>query len=290
MRSLQIEVGTLPIFILRWIGNATQQSEPVCPIQNIFSIQVDKIHFLQETTIDKFNFLQEHDMSLKHPALYYPELSDYALQSIAEALLDVRFSTYREMNSRFDDNYTRETAVFGRSKNMLIEMALERRFGTTLLHAGMDVTFKVGEVPCRFFRDDPSSPEKAGFFKRNAVDGLFSIDDQHPVLWRFIVEKALTELLKTHPDLDAIFALNNNIATALLIILKSKQFAEKGIKIKIACFDDIDLFNIIDKSVISVSQPIEEIGKNASVLLLDIMDGKQTNKSNIVLSTKLIER
>ena len=144
-------------------------------------------------------------MSLKHPALYYPELSDYALQSIAEALLDVRFSTYREMNSRFDDNYTRETAVFGRSKNMLIEMALERRFGTTLLHAGMDVTFKVGEVPCRFFRDDPSSPEKAGFFKRNAVDGLFSIDDQHPVLWRFIVEKALTE-----DDEDRVFFVGYN--------------------------------------------------------------------------------
>ena len=104
------------------------------------------------------------------------------------------------------------------------------------------------------------------------------------------VEAALTDLLKTNPDLDAIFALNNNIATALLNILKRKPFAEKGAKIKIACFDDIDLFNIIDKPVISVSQPVEEIGKNASVLILDIMDGKQTNKSNIVLSTKLIER
>jgi LacI family transcriptional regulator len=104
------------------------------------------------------------------------------------------------------------------------------------------------------------------------------------------VETALTELLISHPDLDAIFALNNNIATALLNILKRKHFLEKGKKIKIACFDDIDLFNIIDKPVISVSQPVEEIGKNASILILDIMDGKQTNKANIVLSTKLIER
>ncbi|MEI8136642.1 MAG: LacI family DNA-binding transcriptional regulator [Bacteroidota bacterium] len=104
------------------------------------------------------------------------------------------------------------------------------------------------------------------------------------------VEAAWAELLKSHPYLDAIFTLNNNIATALLNILKRKQFAEKGRKIKIACFDDIDLFNIIDKPVISVSQPVEDIGKNASVLILDIMDGKHTSKSNIVLSTKLIER
>lgn len=104
------------------------------------------------------------------------------------------------------------------------------------------------------------------------------------------VEEAITDLLKTQPDLDAIFALNNNIATAILNVLKKKQFVEKGNKIKIACFDDIDLFNIIDRPIISVSQPVEEIGKNASLLILDIMDGKQTNKSNIVLSTKLIER
>ena len=104
------------------------------------------------------------------------------------------------------------------------------------------------------------------------------------------VENAIIDLLKLHPDLDAIFALNNNIATTILNVLKKKQFVEKGNKIKIACFDDIELFNIIDKPVISVSQPVEEIGKNASMLMLDIMDGKQTTKSNMVLSTTLIER
>ena len=144
-------------------------------------------------------------MKLKHPSTYYPELSDASLQAIAVALLDVRFSTWREMNSPYDDNYTRETTVFGRSRNMLIDMALSEQFGTTLTHAGMDVTFKIGQVPCRFFRDDPNSPEKAGFFKRNAVDDLFSIDDQHPVLWRFIVERALIE-----DDEDRVFFVGYN--------------------------------------------------------------------------------
>jgi LacI family transcriptional regulator len=104
------------------------------------------------------------------------------------------------------------------------------------------------------------------------------------------VHKALSDLLKQHPDLDAVFALNNHIATALLKTLKKKEFEKHANKIKIACFDDIELFNIIDRPVASVSQPVEDIGRNASILLLDIIDGKQSNKSNIVLSTKIIER
>lgn len=104
------------------------------------------------------------------------------------------------------------------------------------------------------------------------------------------VEKALTVLLKQHSDIDAIYALNNHIATAILRTLRKKEFEKSTKKIKIACFDDIDLFNIIDKKVTSVSQPIEEIGKNASLLMLDIIDGKQLNKSNIVLATKVIAR
>lgn len=30
-------------------------------------------------------------------------------------------------------------------------------------------------------------------FRRNNVDDLFSNDDGHPVMWRFVVEKSLTE-------------------------------------------------------------------------------------------------
>lgn len=104
------------------------------------------------------------------------------------------------------------------------------------------------------------------------------------------VHNALKELNEKHSDLDAVFALNNHIATAILKELKKPEFAKLASHIKVACFDDIELFNLIDRPVYSVSQPVEEIGKNASTLLLDIIDGKHTNKSNIVLSTKLIDR
>ena len=104
------------------------------------------------------------------------------------------------------------------------------------------------------------------------------------------VYNAFSELVKNHKDLDSIFVLNNHIATALLKTLRKEEFANYAAKINIACFDDIEMFNIIDKPVASVSQPVEEIGKNASILLLDIIEGKHTTKSNIVLTTKIIER
>jgi LacI family transcriptional regulator len=103
------------------------------------------------------------------------------------------------------------------------------------------------------------------------------------------VEKGLTEILESDKNLDAVFALNNHIAIALLTCLRKEKF-RKFAQVQIACFDDIATFDIIDKKVLSVSQPIEEIGKQASELLLEILAGKKNAKENIVLPPKLIVR
>jgi hypothetical protein len=128
------------------------------------------------------------------PTDFYPDLTNDRLRTVAVALLDMRYSTLREMNSPFDDNYTREAVVFGRQRNMLINMARDEHHPwMALSHAGMDVTFRIGSVPCRFFTDDSDSPQKHGFFRRNAVDDLFDSDDQTPVLWRFVIERSFGE-------------------------------------------------------------------------------------------------
>lgn len=133
-------------------------------------------------------------MPLPLPSEFHQGLSDERLCVIAKRLLQVRHSTIRELSTDLDDNYVRETAVFGRSKNMLMGMALNWQFPWLYLrHAGLDVTVEIDGIPCRFFRDDPDRPEKLGFFKRNAVDNLFEPDDRAPVLWRFVVERSETE-------------------------------------------------------------------------------------------------
>lgn len=63
----------------------------------------------------------------------------------------------------------------------------------TLTNPGMDVTCEIDGLPFRFFRDDHENPKKRGYWRRNACDQLFSTDDTIPVIFRFIVERPITE-------------------------------------------------------------------------------------------------
>lgn len=133
-------------------------------------------------------------MAANHPQNFYADLTDDRLRLIAVSLMDVRAKTLAELTSDLDCNYVRESAAFGRSRNMLIQLCQRKTYDwLSMMHAGMDVTFGIGSVPCRFFRDDAQTPEKNGFFRRNAVDDLFADDDSQPVMWRFVIEKSLTE-------------------------------------------------------------------------------------------------
>jgi LacI family transcriptional regulator len=114
-----------------------------------------------------------------------------------------------------------------------------------------------------------------------------------PINFSKIQEETLSALKKMfylHPDIDAVYTLNNHLATAALKAFKDKSISKFYDKVHLACFDDIELFNLVDKPVLSVSQPVDDIGRNATILMLDIIDGKHTNKSMIVLPTSLIVR
>lgn len=132
-------------------------------------------------------------MSLPLPSTFYPELTNERLTDIANELLDIRHDTLSDLSSEWDDAYTKESTVFGRCRNRLIALCSEHDW-LDLLHAGMDVTLCIGKkVPFRFFRDDPETPRKRGFFRQNSADDLFPVDLVTPVMWRFIIERAMTE-------------------------------------------------------------------------------------------------
>ena len=142
-----------------------------------------------------------------HPSDYYPDLTEERLQAVANHLLDVRYNALAVLQSEYDNNYTRECTVFGRQREMLIRLALKRTYPwLELNHAGMDITFSIGRVPCRFFTDDPNHPQKHGFFRRNQVDQLFAPEDTQPVVWRFVIERSITE-----DDEDQIYLIGYNI-------------------------------------------------------------------------------
>jgi len=128
------------------------------------------------------------------PHAFHSELSDERLSVIAAKLLDVRYMTIRQMDTEYDDNYTRECPVYGRSRKMLIALAQSKQFPwLTVKCMGMGVKISIGNVPCKFFRDDVENPEKEGFFRQESFECLFEESDDVPVLWRFVIERALTE-------------------------------------------------------------------------------------------------
>ena len=105
------------------------------------------------------------------------------------------------------------------------------------------------------------------------------------------VRTQLTKRLK-QGKIDAIYTLNNHIATACLNVFNEMGFDAKKEGVLFASFDDISLFDFVKPSVISVSQPVENIGIEAANLALQLIEDKGNNSGvkKIVLPTSIISR
>lgn len=107
------------------------------------------------------------------------------------------------------------------------------------------------------------------------------------------VKDKLTKRLKQNPKIDAIYTLNNHLATACLNVFNEIGFDAKKEGVLFASFDDISLFDFVKPNIISVSQPLEKIGIEAANLALHLIDSKGTESSEfkkVVLPTSIISR
>jgi len=105
------------------------------------------------------------------------------------------------------------------------------------------------------------------------------------------VKTQLTKRLK-QGKIDAIYTLNNHIATACLNVFNEIGFDAQKEGVLFASFDDISLFDFVKPNVISVSQPVEKIGTEAANLALHLIDNKANDAGvqKIVLPTSIISR
>lgn len=133
-------------------------------------------------------------MQLIQPWLLKPVLTEERLNTIAQAFLDVYYGVLEILSTEDDCNYGRGALTFSRSRQRLMKMALSGNYPwLKIVNAAMDVTLEIEGVPFRFFRDDHETPKKKGFWRRNESDQLFAPDDETPVIFRFVVEKAVQE-------------------------------------------------------------------------------------------------
>ena len=106
------------------------------------------------------------------------------------------------------------------------------------------------------------------------------------------VREKLTNRLKQGEKLDAIYTLNNHIATACLNVFNEIGFDAKKEGVCLASFDNISLFDFVSTNIISVSQPLEQIGIEAANLALNLIDNKSNDNGfkKVILPISIILR
>lgn len=107
------------------------------------------------------------------------------------------------------------------------------------------------------------------------------------------VRDKLVKFLNNTDSIDAIYTLNNNLATACLEVFNEFGIDKLKNKFYFASFGDIDLFNFVKPAMISVAQPLEKIGNESANLTLKLIESKHTGNSeptHVVLRTSVISR
>jgi DNA-binding LacI/PurR family transcriptional regulator len=98
---------------------------------------------------------------------------------------------------------------------------------------------------------------------------------------------AMAALLDTHPDLDAVFAANDNMAAGALRVLRNSGRSVPG-DVAVIGFDDLPIATHTDPPLTTIHQPIQSLGREMARMLLDLLDGQQP--SPLILPTRLVVR
>lgn len=88
------------------------------------------------------------------------------------------------------------------------------------------------------------------------------------------VEQLINDLLKSDQLPDSIFAINNNIATSCLQVLRKFNIDIPN-RIGLVCFDDVPYFNFMNPAVTAISQPVDNISTSAFEMLLTMLKNEK---------------
>jgi LacI family transcriptional regulator len=104
------------------------------------------------------------------------------------------------------------------------------------------------------------------------------------------IQSSLNYLLhESGEPIDAIFAINNNVAVACMQVLREMNLQVPN-DIGLLSFDDIDLFQLTNPSISAISQPVETISKTAVNRVINMIRNSNTEIEHITLQTELIAR
>ncbi|MFC9325635.1 LacI family DNA-binding transcriptional regulator [Kitasatospora sp. NPDC057015] len=98
---------------------------------------------------------------------------------------------------------------------------------------------------------------------------------------------AMDALLARHPDTDAVFAANDNMAAGALRTLRRAGRPVPG-DIAVIGFDDLPIAEVCDPPLTTIHQPIQALGREMTRMLLALVAGEKPNP--LLLPTRLVRR
>ncbi|OJF14280.1 LacI family DNA-binding transcriptional regulator [Couchioplanes caeruleus] len=99
--------------------------------------------------------------------------------------------------------------------------------------------------------------------------------------------EAMRGLLRTHPDLDAVFAANDNMAAGALRALRDAGRTVPG-DVAVVGFDDLPIAVHTEPRLTTVHQPVQALGREAARMLVALLDGQQP--APLILPTRMAVR
>ena len=100
---------------------------------------------------------------------------------------------------------------------------------------------------------------------------------------------AVTRLLAARPDIDAVFAASDLMASGALSALLAAGRDVPG-DVAVVGYDDSLVATSTHPQLTSVHQPIEEMGLEAARLLIEAIEASDRPKRRVILATELVKR
>lgn len=98
----------------------------------------------------------------------------------------------------------------------------------------------------------------------------------------------IKEMLEWNNAPTAIFTTNYEMTMSAIKYCMQNDISI-GKDVSILGYDNYDVFQMITPTITTIEQPMDEIGKQAASLIMDLIDGKNKKRKTIVLKTSYIE-
>lgn len=189
------------------------------------------------------------------------------------------FKTDEEIPKQYKKLYDSDTSmvfvdrkIHGLDKDIIMTNNIEASYNATeyLINLGHK---KIGVIATK---DYSTVRERIDGYKRALEDNHIEIHpeyiEQIDGLLKEDAEKAANKLMDEHPEITAIYVLNNSLCCGVLLELKKRNLKLKE-DISLIVWDDEELNELYD--ITTVVQPIPEIGKKATAQLFEIIKGNK---------------